>query len=155
MRLNIGQAAASSGVSAKMIRYYEATGLLAPAVRTESNYRTYGDDDVHALRFIRRSRDLGFSMEETAQLLALWRDRARSSAEVKAIAQAHVADLERRIRELEAMKRTLQTLAHACHGDNRPDCPILDDLATGAVPASPPTARPPRSGLRVGSDPAA
>ena len=127
--MNIGEAAARSGVSAKMARHYEALGLLPDVRRSEAGYRVYGEADVHTLRFIRRSRDLGFSMAEITELLRLWQHRGRSSGDVKRIAMRHVADLERRIAEMAAMKRTLQHLAHACHGDHRPDCPILDDLA--------------------------
>lgn len=129
--MNIGQAARASGVSAKMIRYYEETGLLGPAGRTAAGYRVYSEGDLHALRFVRRARDLGFSMREIADLLALWQDRSRASAAVKAVALDHVADLRRRIGELEAMARTLEHLAERCCGDERPDCPILDDLAGG------------------------
>ncbi|GEP09959.1 Cu(I)-responsive transcriptional regulator [Methylobacterium gnaphalii] len=129
--VTIGEAARATGVSAKMIRYYEETGLLGAAERTASGYRLYGEADLHALRFVRRARDLGFSMPEIAELLALWQDRARASASVKAVALAHVADLRRRIAELESMARTLSSLAESCCGDERPDCPILDDLAAG------------------------
>lgn len=129
--MNIGQAARASGVSAKMIRYYEETGLIRPAARTGSGYRDFSETDVHTLGFIRRARDLGFSVAEIADLLALWQDRERAAGDVKALALAHVADLRRRIGELEAMARTLEGLAHRCHGDDRPDCPILDDLAGG------------------------
>ena len=125
---NIGEAAARSGVSAKMVRHYESLGLLPRISRTDAGYRQYNDKDVHTLRFIRRARDLGFSMAEIAELLRLWQNRRRSSAEVKRIAQAHVADLERRIAEMAAMKQTLQQLVSCCHGDQRPECPILDDL---------------------------
>ena len=131
--VTIGEAARLTGVSAKMIRYYEETGLLAPAGRTESGYRLYGEADLHALRFVRRARDLGFAMPEIVELLALWRDRSRASAGVKAVALAHVADLRRRIAELESMARTLGDLAQRCCGDDRPACPILDDLAAGPV----------------------
>ncbi|MFN3945254.1 MAG: Cu(I)-responsive transcriptional regulator [Allosphingosinicella sp.] len=129
--MNIGQAAEASGVSAKMIRYYEQTALISPAARTDAGYRTYSDDDVHTLRFIRRARDLGFTVEGIAELLSLWRDRSRQSADVKEMALGHVAALRRKIAELEGMAATLQTLAECCSGDNRPDCPILKDLATG------------------------
>ena len=128
-RLNIGQAAARSGVSAKMVRHYESLGLLPAVARTDAGYRQYGDKEVHTLRFIRRARKLGFGMVEIAQLLKLWQNRRRASADVKRIALAHVADLERRMAEMEAMKRTLERLAACCHGDHRPDCPILDELA--------------------------
>ncbi|MFD2648954.1 Cu(I)-responsive transcriptional regulator [Devosia albogilva] len=127
--MNIGQAASASGVSAKMIRYYEGIGLVPKPARTDSNYRVYGEDEVHILRFVKRARTLGFSIEETGTLLGLWRDKSRASAEVRDIAQAHIAELETRIAELEGMRRTLQHLVHCCSGDNRPDCPILDDLA--------------------------
>ena len=127
--MNIGEAASTSGVSAKMIRYYESIGLIPRAKRTEGDYRMYADTDVHSLRFIRRARDLGFSVEGIAKLLELWRKRSRSSADVKAIASAHIADLQRRITETQAMVQTLEHLAKHCHGDARPDCPILEDLA--------------------------
>ena len=129
--MNIGQAAAASTVSAKMIRHYEALGLLPKVPRTESGYRQYDEASVHTLRFIRRARDLGFAIKEIAALLGLWRNRRRASADVKRIALAHADDLQRRIDEMQAMQRTLQHLAHCCHGDERPQCPILDDLARG------------------------
>lgn len=127
--LNIGQAAARSGVSAKMVRYYESLGLLPKVARTEAGYRQYGEREVHTLRFIKHARQLGFGMTEVAELLKLWQNRRRSSADVKRIALAHVADLDRRMREMAEMKRTLERLANGCHGDDRPDCPILDELA--------------------------
>jgi MerR family transcriptional regulator, copper efflux regulator len=127
--LNIGEAAEASGVSAKMIRHYEEIGLVPKAGRTVAGYRIYRDADVHVLRFIRRSRDLGFTMKEIAGLLGLWQNRRRASADVKRLASAHMADLDARIAELQAMRRTLEHLVHCCHGDDRPDCPILDDLA--------------------------
>ncbi|UXH77845.1 Cu(I)-responsive transcriptional regulator [Roseateles amylovorans] len=130
--LTIGQAAERSGVSPKMLRHYESLGLLPPVARTESGYRLYGAREVHTLRFIRRSRDLGFSMAEIAELLKLWQNRGRASAQVKRIAEAHLADLDRRLADLQAMRRSLAELAEGCHGDDRPDCPILDDLAQGA-----------------------
>lgn len=130
LRLNIGDAAKASGVSAKMIRHYEAIGLLPPARRTEAGYRLYGEQDVRVLQFIHRGRALGFSLEQIANLLALWQDKDRASADVRRLAEAHIDELERKIAELEAMKRTLQALAHSCHGDQRSDCPILDDLAS-------------------------
>ena len=132
---NIGEAAARSGVSAKMVRHYESLGLLPRISRTDAGYRQYTDNDVHTLRFIRRARDLGFATPEIAALLQLWRNKRRSSAEVKRIALKHVNDLDQRIAALQSMQRTLQHLAHGCHGDQRPDCPILDDLAGDAVAA--------------------
>jgi MerR family transcriptional regulator, copper efflux regulator len=131
--MNIGQAAAASAISAKMIRHYESRGLLPKVPRTAAGYRQYDEASVHTLRFIRRARDLGFSLEEIETLLGLWRNRRRASADVKRIALAHAADLRRRIDEMAAMQRTLTHLAHCCHGDTRPDCPILDDLAGGAA----------------------
>ncbi|QRM34641.1 Cu(I)-responsive transcriptional regulator [Microvirga sp. VF16] len=128
--MNIGQAAEASGVTAKMIRYYESIGLIEAPARTEAGYRVYGSHDIYALRFIKRARTLGFSIEETAGLLALWRDKSRASADVKAFALQHVHNLEAKIGELQAMTRTLRHLASHCHGDARPNCPILDDLAT-------------------------
>jgi MerR family transcriptional regulator, copper efflux regulator len=127
--VNIGAAAAASGVTAKMIRHYEAIGLLRPAERRSNAYRDYGERDIHELKFIRRARRLGFSIAEIGELLALWRDRGRSSREVKRIAEAHIGDLRSRISEMQAMANTLRDLVAACHGDDRPDCPILDDLA--------------------------
>ncbi|WP_108660192.1 Cu(I)-responsive transcriptional regulator [Acuticoccus kandeliae] len=128
--MNIGHAAAASGVSAKMIRYYEEIGLIAKPDRSASGYRRYSPADINTLTFIRRARSLGFSMEEISALLALWRDRSRASADVKALAMRHVDDLNTRIAELKAMADTLEHLAHNCHGDDRPDCPILETLAT-------------------------
>lgn len=127
--MNIGMAAAASGVSTKMIRYYESIGLIPAALRTDSGYRDYSDKDVHALRFVARARTLGFSVEQMADLLALWRDRGRASADVKRIALEHAAELDRKARQLNEMRRTLIQLAENCHGDNRPDCPIIDELA--------------------------
>lgn len=126
--MTIGQAAKASGVSAKMIRYYEEIGLIGPVARTESGYRVYTEADVHTLRFIRRARDLGFGIEAITELLALWRDRSRHSADVKRLALAHVESLEKKARELQAMADTLRELADCCAGDERPDCPILADL---------------------------
>ena len=126
---NIGQAAGQSGVSAKMIRHYESLGLLPAVQRTDAGYRQYGDTQIHTLRFIRRARTLGFSMAEIGELLKLWQNQDRASADVKRIAQAHVADLERRIAEMQAMRQTLAQLADCCAGDDRPDCPILSGLA--------------------------
>lgn len=129
--MNIGEAAAASGVSAKMIRYYESIGLIPNVSRTEAGYRVYSEDDVHTLRFIRRARDLGFSVEQMSDLLALWSDRSRSSADVKRIALEHVHELERKMKELRDMANTLRHLAAHCQGDDRPHCPILDDLSSG------------------------
>lgn len=126
--MKIGQASQRSGVSERMIRHYEKIGLIAPAARQDSGYRDCDEGDVHSLRFIGRARDLGFGIEEIGQLLALWNDRGRSSADVKALALARAAELKRKARELDAMRRTLERLAADCHGDQRPDCPILDDL---------------------------
>jgi len=129
--MNIGQAAAASGVSAKMIRHYEDTGLVHKPKRTAANYRTYSESDVHMLRFVRAARDLGFSMRQIGELLDLWRDRGRPSRRVKDLVLGHIADLERRIAELQTMKSTLTHLARNCHGDERPDCPILERLGRG------------------------
>ncbi|MEO8154650.1 MAG: Cu(I)-responsive transcriptional regulator [Rhizobacter sp.] len=126
---NIGEVAARSGVSAKMVRHYESLGLLPKVGRTDSGYRQYRESEVHTLRFIRRARELGFSMAEIADLLKLWQNRRRASADVKRIALAHVADLDRRMAEMAEMKRTLKALADCCQGDGRPECPILDELA--------------------------
>ena len=127
--MNIGAAATATGVNAKMIRHYEAIGLLAPPARKENSYRDYGELEVHELRFIKRARKLGFSIAEIGRLLALWRDKKRPSRDVRRIAATHLADLERRIVEMSALAATLRHLVHACHGDDRPDCPILDDFA--------------------------
>ena len=120
-----------------MIRYYDEIGLVRPSARTESNYREYDEREVNELRFIRRARSLGFSMPEITQLLSLWRDRGRPSREVKAIADRHLADLDARIAEMQAMADTLRHLSHCCAGDDRPDCPILADLTQGALPSDP------------------
>ena len=127
--VNIGQASKASGVSAKMIRHYEEVGLIPAASRTESGYRQYNEAEVHSLRFIRHARDLGFSIAQIGELVGLWQNRRRSSSRVKALALAHVAELERKVANLQAMKETLEHLAHCCHGDDRPECPILDRLA--------------------------
>ncbi len=127
--MDIGRASKASGVSVKMIRHYEAIGLLPKVARTFANYRVYRDSDVHTLRFIRRARALGFSMDDIQELLGLWQNTSRSSASVKKIAGKHVDELNRKIAELEAMGATLQHLTKHCHGDHRPDCPILDDLS--------------------------
>lgn len=126
--MNIGEAARASGVSAKMIRYYEQIGLVRAADRTESNYRSFDDRNVNELRFIKRARNLGFSMKQIEALLGLWQTR-RASSEVKKLAMHHVEDLDARIREMEAMRNTLRNLAEHCHGDQRPECPILEDLS--------------------------
>lgn len=139
--MNIGQASKASGVTAKMIRYYDEIGLVRPSGRTESNYREYDAREVNELRFIKRARSLGFSVDEITQLLSLWRDRARPSREVKAIAERHVADLDARITEMQAMADTLRHLSHCCAGDDRPDCPILEDLTGGTSPSEPKPAR--------------
>lgn len=127
--VHIGQAAALSGVSAKMVRHYESLGLLAPVGRTDSGYRLYSATDVHTLRFIKRARDLGFSMPDIGELVGLWHNKGRASAQVKGIAQRHVQALRQRIEQLQAMERSLQHLTVCCQGNDRPDCPILDDLA--------------------------
>lgn len=133
--MNIGEAAQASGVSAKMIRYYESIGLIPNVGRGAAGYRVYGHEDVHALSFISRARALGFSVAEMGELLALWRDQSRASADVKAIALRHVAELEEKARALQAMSRTLRHLADNCSGDHRPHCPILEDLAASDAPA--------------------
>ena len=133
--MNIGEAASASGVSAKMIRHYEGVGLLPPVNRTVSGYRQYGDKEVSTLRFIRHSRDLGFSLEQIGELLDLWQNRKRSSRQVKALAQAHIAELDAKLKELQEVRSTLEHLVHCCNGDDRPDCPIIESLASGvAVP---------------------
>jgi Cu(I)-responsive transcriptional regulator len=133
--MNIGQASKLSGVSAKMIRYYEQIGLIPQAVRSDAGYRHYSLPEVHSLRFIRRARDLGSSVEQISALLVLWRDRDRASADVKAMALSHAAGLKAKIAELQAMAQTLEHLADHCHGNHRPDCPILTDLAAPAAAA--------------------
>ena len=127
--VNIGRAAALSGISPKMLRHYETLGLLGDVVRTDSNYRQYSLADVHSLRFIRRARDMGFGLDAIAELVSLWHNRNRSSASVKRITQKHLDELAQRIEALQAMQRTLAGLMNLCAGDGRPDCPILDDLA--------------------------
>jgi MerR family copper efflux transcriptional regulator len=129
--LNIGKAAQLSGIAAKMIRYYESVGLVQPASRTASGYRDYSDQDIEILRFVQRARSLGFVVKDIGDLLALWRRDGRSSADVKAIATHHIEDIDRRIAELQSIKTTLSKLVCCCHGDERPECPILDDLANG------------------------
>jgi MerR family transcriptional regulator, copper efflux regulator len=138
--MNIGDAARESGVTAKMIRYYESIGLLSAKARTTAGYRIYGPDEVHSLRFIRQARRLGFPVDDIRKLLALWQDRSRASAEVKWIALEHVSELDRRIAELTSMRDTLAHLAEHCHGDDRPECPILEGLA--AISDNPPQCNP-------------
>jgi Cu(I)-responsive transcriptional regulator len=137
--LNIGEASKASGVSAKMIRHYEDIGLIGKPARTFSGYRTYSPNDIHVLRFVRQARDLGFPIPTIGELLALWKDRRRPSSKVKALALAHLKDLEARIGEMQTMKATLEQLAKHCHGDGRPDCPILQGLE--APPSSAPRTR--------------
>ncbi len=129
--MNIGQAADASGVSAKMIRYYESVGLIAQAARTDAGYRRYTDNEVQTLRFIKRSRDLGFSLERIKTLLGLWDDRSRKSADVKKLARQYIRELDADIEKLQSIRNELQHLADCCHGDQRPECPILDELAEG------------------------
>ena len=132
--MNIGETAKASGISAKMIRYYESVGLIASAGRSDSGYRIYSDRDVQVLNFIRRSRDLGFKVEEIRELLKLWRDRTRKSASVKKIAQGHIITLKHKVVELQEMISTLKALADSCLGDQKSDCPIITELETGTVP---------------------
>jgi MerR family copper efflux transcriptional regulator len=129
--MTIGQAAQRSGVPPKTIRYYESVGLVSPAARSENKYRAYGDKEIEVLRFINRARGLGFSLSEVEQLLALYRDHNRPSREVKRLALRHIDDLDRKIAELKTIKKALMHLAEKCRGDDRPDCPILDDLGSG------------------------
>lgn len=131
--MNIGEAARLSGVTAKMIRHYEGIGLVASGARTDAGYRLYSEKDLHELRFIKRARTMGFSLEQIQDLLSLWRDRSRASKDVKQMASAHVESLNERIRELTEMRDTLLTLAEACRGDHRPDCPILEGLEAESV----------------------
>ena len=140
--MNIGEAAGACGVSAKMIRHYESVDLLPPPARTDAGYRQYTEKDVHTLQFIRRSRDLGFSIDEIRGLLSLWQDRRRPSRQVKAMAQAHIAELEQKAQEILAMKSTLEQLVHCCRGDDRPACPILENLADHSEASVPAAARP-------------
>lgn len=126
--MNVGTAARRTGLPAKTIRYYEEIGLISPG-RAGNGYRDYTGDDIHRLAFLRRARNLGFSIEDCRQLMALYRDRSRASQDVRAIASAHVAAIEEKVRELQSMRATLQKLIHACHGDDRPDCPILEEMA--------------------------
>ena len=145
--MNIGEAARASGVSAKMIRHYEQLGLFPQPARTDAGYRQYGDREVHTLRFIRQARDLGFSLEQVGKLLNLWQNRRRSSRQVKALAETHIKELEQKAAELIAMKTALEHLVHCCHGDDRPECPILESLA-GAVTVAPAAAGPRRRASR-------
>lgn len=131
--MRIGEVSSASGISERMIRHYEKIGLMPAALRRQSGYRDYGDRDVHTLRFIGRARNLGFSIEEIRKLLGLWHDRTRASADVKARALARAAELERKERELHEMRRSLEQLARSCHGDDRPECPIIEDLETGKL----------------------
>ncbi len=127
--MRIGTVAGRSGIPSKTIRYYESIGLIPEAQRSEAGYRRYAERDLHTLRFIQRARGLGFSVKEVSALLMLWRDDRRTSADVKALSERHVVDIDYKISELQAMRRTLVDLIDRCHGDHRPDCPILDDLA--------------------------
>lgn len=127
--MNIGEAARQSGVSAKMVRHYESLGLLPQVHRSDSGYRQYTQAEVHTLRFIKRARDLGFSMAEIAELVSLWQNRRRASANVRRIAQKHADDLAQRIAAMQSMQQSLAHLVHCCQGNDRPECPILDDLA--------------------------
>jgi MerR family copper efflux transcriptional regulator len=144
--LDIGRCARATGVPAKTIRYYESIGLLPPPKRAENGYRLYGGTEIETLRFVRRARDLGFSLEEVAELLALWRDKDRTSADVKALALEHMRALDDRIAKLQAVRGTILALAERCHGDHRPDCPILADIAAGA---DNPRALPAKAGIRA------
>lgn len=127
--MNIGEAAKVSGVNAKLIRHYESIGIVPKASRTDSGYRVYSESDVHSLKFVKQARKLGFSMKEIKKLVSLWRNRTRASADVKALALGHVKEMEQKVEELQAMIKTLKHLARNCHGDHRPDCPIIDGLA--------------------------
>ncbi|GAB1479484.1 Cu(I)-responsive transcriptional regulator [Paracoccaceae bacterium] len=146
--MNIGEAAAATGISAKMIRYYEDTGVIGAPLRTLSGYRVYQDKDIQTLHFIRRARDLGFTVKQIEDLLALWRDRSRASADVKRIAAGHVIELRKKMAELEDMIATLEHLSKNCHGDNRPDCPILTTL--GSEPSQEAIPRKKKSALGKG-----
>lgn len=135
--MNIGDAAKLSGVSAKMIRYYEEVALITPPARNQNGYRSYDNSNIHELKFIRRARDLGFTVEQISGLMHLWRDRSRASSDVKRLALEHVAALEAKQREIAEMANTLKHLAANCHGDGRPDCPIIESLAEGSAQVSP------------------
>ncbi len=130
--MNIGELAKGTGIAAKTIRYYESVGLLAAPSRSGGNYRIYGERDLATLRFVQRARKLGFSVKEVGDLVALWQDRQRASADVRALATAHLGEIERKLKELEAMRATLDHLIKRCHGNKRPDCPIIDELAVGS-----------------------
>ena len=129
--MNIGEAASESGVPAKTIRYYESIGLIPPAIRAENGYRNYSHFDIETLKFIQHARRLGFSVKDVGNLLELWRDKSRASADVKALALQHISGVEKRIAELQSIRKTLIDLTDRCHGDDRPECPILEDLAAG------------------------
>ena len=149
--MNIGQAATASGVSAKMIRHYEQVGLFPEPGRTDAGYRQYNEKEVHTLRFIRQARDLGFSIPQIGELVGLWQNRRRPSRQVKALAEAHIQELQQKAQDLLAMKATLEHLVQCCHGDDRPECPILENLAADSVdvPISvKPVVRRKSSGLR-------
>lgn len=148
--MNIGEAAKASGVSAKMIRHYEEVGLIPAAARSESGYRLYSEADVHTLRFVRHARDLGFSIPVIGELVGLWQNRRRSSRVVRAVAQAHIQDLEQKAKDILAMKATLEHLVHCCNGDDRPDCPIIDTLAAQAAPHQAESTETARGALRGG-----
>ena len=135
--MNIGEAASAAGVTAKMIRYYESIGLIEAAHRSDAGYRKYSENDVHALRFIKSSRDLGFSIERIKTLLALWHDKTRKSGDVKKLARQYIAELDRDIEKLQSIRAQLQHMAEHCHGDQRPDCPIIDNLAATGCPGAP------------------
>jgi MerR family gold-responsive transcriptional activator of gol and ges genes len=128
--MNIGEAAKISGVNAKLIRHYESIGIIPKASRSDAGYRTYSEAEVHILSFVKRSRNLGFSMKEIKKLVSLWRNKSRASVEVKNLATKHIEEMELKILELQGMVKTLKHLSKTCHGDNRPDCPILNDLAS-------------------------
>jgi Cu(I)-responsive transcriptional regulator len=151
--MNIGEAAEKAGVTPKMVRHYESLGLLPKVHRTESGYRVYGESEVHTLRFIKRSRDLGFSIPEIDELVKLWQDRRRPSSSVKKVAAAHLAELDRKLEEMQSMRKTLSHLVHCCHGDDRPNCPILDDLERSApvAPAERSKKAPPSAARAHGS----
>jgi MerR family copper efflux transcriptional regulator len=151
--MNIGEASQATGVSAKMIRYYEETGLIRPAQRSQSGYRVYAGNDIQTLRFVRRARDLGFTVRQIETLLQLWRDRSRASSDVKRIATDHIADLQKKMRDLQEMVTVLTHLAQNCHGDSRPDCPILTSLADDGAAEAAPTRKSPRPGRGFGKKP--